>query len=366
MSDTDHLDAESQGIHNHHHQQHHSYYASRQTHLHPAAASQGHVSGHHVNMHDMHMQGQIEAGVHSHHEAQIQGGDPGHLHMHYMHEHGHALHHSDDNGIGEEQDEGAGDNDGMEPDIPSAGDALGDSQVIVPVRPQATNQLTLSYQGEVYVFDSVPPEKVQSVLLLLGGREIPPGISSMPMHTHQQQKILADIPQRLNQPQRIASLTRFREKRKERCFDKKIRYSVRKEVALRMQRNKGQFTSSRTTSDEMASSAGKWDPSQGWAPDSNGTQQEVVCLHCGIGERSTPMMRRGPAGPRSLCNACGLMWANKGVLRDLSKNPSMGNQHQPLSSHEQNQNDGRAESHDTQLGDENQVTSLAANGDMSS
>ncbi|KAF8377397.1 hypothetical protein HHK36_030774 [Tetracentron sinense] len=23
------------------------------------------------------------------------------------------------------------------------------------------------------------------------------------------------------------------------------------------------------------------------------------------------MMRRGPAGPRTLCNACGLMWANK-------------------------------------------------------
>lgn len=22
-------------------------------------------------------------------------------------------------------------------------------------------------------------------------------------------------------------------------------------------------------------------------------------------------MRRGPAGPRTLCNACGLMWANK-------------------------------------------------------
>ncbi|MBA0562085.1 hypothetical protein Golob_007163 [Gossypium lobatum] len=31
------------------------------------------------------------------------------------------------------------------------------------------------------------------------------------------------------------------------------------------------------------------------------------------------MMRRGPAGPRTLCNACGLKWANKGVLRDLSK-----------------------------------------------
>ncbi|GKU97903.1 hypothetical protein SLEP1_g10980 [Rubroshorea leprosula] len=23
------------------------------------------------------------------------------------------------------------------------------------------------------------------------------------------------------------------------------------------------------------------------------------------------MMRRGPAGPRTLCNACGLTWANK-------------------------------------------------------
>lgn len=35
------------------------------------------------------------------------------------------------------------------------------------------------------------------------------------------------------------------------------------------------------------------------------------CQHCGISEKSTPAMRRGPAGPRSLCNACGLMWANK-------------------------------------------------------
>ncbi len=40
--------------------------------------------------------------------------------------------------------------------------------------------------------------------------------------------------QRLNFPHRVASLMRFREKRKERNFDKKIRYSVRKEVALRL------------------------------------------------------------------------------------------------------------------------------------
>lgn len=35
------------------------------------------------------------------------------------------------------------------------------------------------------------------------------------------------------------------------------------------------------------------------------------CQHCGVSENSTPAMRRGPEGPRTLCNACGLMWANK-------------------------------------------------------
>lgn len=28
-------------------------------------------------------------------------------------------------------------------------------------------------------------------------------------------------------------------------------------------------------------------------------------------------MRRGPDGPRTLCNACGLMWANKINIGDL-------------------------------------------------
>jgi hypothetical protein len=44
---------------------------------------------------------------------------------------------------------------------------------------------------------------------------------------------LAELPARMDMPHRLASLTRFREKRKERCFDKKIRYSVRAEVAQR-------------------------------------------------------------------------------------------------------------------------------------
>ncbi|KAJ0695217.1 putative transcription factor TIFY family [Helianthus annuus] len=140
-----------------------------------------------------------------------------------------------------------------------------------------TNQLTLSFQGQVYVFDSVSPEKDLS-----------------------------------STPRRLASLMRFREKRKERNFEKKIRYTVRKEVALRMQRNKGQFTSSKPVHEDSTSAATSWDSNQSWHSDGNGFQhQETVCRHCGVNEKSTPMMRKGPDGPKSLCNACGLMWANK-------------------------------------------------------
>ncbi|KAH8497623.1 hypothetical protein H0E87_020057 [Populus deltoides] len=185
------------------------------------------------------------------------------------------------------------------------------------------DQLTLTFQGQVYVFDSVSPGKVQAVLLLLGGREVPAASTpTVPITTHHNSnnRGLSGTPQRFSVPQRLASLIRFREKRKERNFDKKIRYTVRKEVALRMQRNKGQFTSSKPNHDDSASAAASWGSNESGGSDSNGSQhQEAVCRHCGISEKSTPMMRRGPEGPRTLCNACGLMWANKGTLRDLSK-----------------------------------------------
>ncbi|GMJ12897.1 hypothetical protein HRI_004958800 [Hibiscus trionum] len=178
----------------------------------------------------------------------------------------------------------------------------------------SADQLALSFQGEVYVFDSVSPDKVQAVLLLLGGYEIPSGIPAMGA-VPVSQRGMGDFPGRSVQPQRAASLNRFRQKRKERCFDKKIRYTVRKEVALRMQRNKGQFTSAKTVSDEVVSASS----GSNGTPGSGQDEQETLCRHCGISSKSTPMMRRGPAGPRTLCNACGLKWANKGVLRDLSK-----------------------------------------------
>ncbi|XP_043712905.1 GATA transcription factor 24-like isoform X2 [Telopea speciosissima] len=183
-----------------------------------------------------------------------------------------------------------------------------------------TSELTLSFEGEVYVFHAVTPEKVQAVLLLLGGRDVPSSMPSVEV-PYQDNQVVTDIPRRTNLSRRIASLVRFREKRKERCFDKKIRYTVRKEVAQRMHRKNGQFASVKESYKGLPSGA-SWDPAQSSLQDDGTPHPEIVlrkCQHCGISEKSTPAMRRGPAGPRSLCNACGLMWANKGTLRDLSK-----------------------------------------------
>ncbi|XP_075477408.1 GATA transcription factor 24-like isoform X2 [Primulina tabacum] len=233
---------------------------------------------------------------------------------------------------------------GLAPVVASAGGDVG------------ADQLTLSFQGEVYVFDSVTPEKVQAVLLLLGGYEVPTVIPT-PGMTPPNHRGLADQAGRSSQPQRVASLNRFREKRKERCFDKKIRYIVRKEVALstyimkssRMQRKKGQFTSSKSVSEEPGSSTADFDAGQ--------EERETLCRHCGISSKSTPMMRRGPDGPRTLCNACGLKWANKGVLRDLSKVPIVAVQPHFMDAVEIS--NGAAHGADTTIPAANAITSKA-------
>ncbi|XP_062176386.1 GATA transcription factor 19-like isoform X4 [Alnus glutinosa] len=170
-----------------------------------------------------------------------------------------------------------------------------------------TSELTVAFEGEVYVFPAVTPEKVQAVLLLLGGCDIPNSVPST------QFLGLGDTSRGSKLSRRIASLVRFREKRKERCFDKKIRYTCRKEVAHRMHRKNGQFASLKDSYKVAVENCDSSDGTTCPAPISR------RCQHCGISENSTPAMRRGPAGPRSLCNACGLMWANKGTLRDLTK-----------------------------------------------
>ncbi|XP_020552859.1 GATA transcription factor 19-like isoform X2 [Sesamum indicum] len=189
------------------------------------------------------------------------------------------------------------------------------NQLSVRLPVSRTSELTISFEGEVYVFPAVTPEKVQAVLLLLGDQETPNSITSPEFLLQLNDKAVDDVSSRPTDSRRIASLERFREKRKERCFEKKIRYTCRKEVAQRMHRKNGQFAS---VKDLCKASADNW-VSGNITPHPEPLSVLRRCQHCGVSETSTPAMRRGPAGPRTLCNACGLMWANKGTLRDLSK-----------------------------------------------
>ncbi|KAJ7566088.1 hypothetical protein O6H91_02G087400 [Diphasiastrum complanatum] len=372
----------SEGLNGHHTR--HGFHSHVVSHVHgmmPTVPIHGRPS--HVN--DMHAQVQVgaetgqadEVQAHGHIEAEhLHAQIHSHLQMHPTHIHG-RLHYTEQSAIDlEDHQDDQGDDDGGldEGEMHSDGGHPGDQPTALTGRSHGMTQLTLSYQGEVYVFDTVPPEKVQAVLLLLGGREIPQGITGMGIPGHHHHKILSDLPVRMNMPQRLASLTRFREKRKERCFDKKIRYTVRKEVAQRMHRNKGQFASSKAAEEGVMNLNGESSQAQGQQAGSVGSLQEVICAHCGIGERTTPMMRRGPAGPRTLCNACGLMWANKllfletkdhedsaniyalGVLRDLSKAPFITLQQ----SHAIPHNDSTGSHH--QLEHEREVLGISANG----
>ncbi|XP_014755899.1 GATA transcription factor 17 [Brachypodium distachyon] len=176
--------------------------------------------------------------------------------------------------------------------------------------------LTLSYQGEVFVFESVSPDKVQTLLLLLGGRELAPGLGS----ARSSQCLYSLIQKSKNTAHRMASLLRFREKRGRRNFDNKIHYPVRKEVAHRLQRNRGQFASSKAKAGEGAASGTAADGSKNWgAMEDQTPYTAAICQNCGVSSDTTPMMRKGPNGQRILCNACGLVWAKKGHMRNISK-----------------------------------------------
>uniref|UniRef100_A0A0E0KHI3 CCT domain-containing protein n=1 Tax=Oryza punctata TaxID=4537 RepID=A0A0E0KHI3_ORYPU len=223
-------------------------------------------------------------------------------------------------GGGGGDDDDDGDDDTKEEDDDDEGEEEEPAAAPEPVSallPGSPNQLTLLFQGEVYVFESVTPEKVQAVLLLLGSSELSPGLANMVLPNQHENRGYDDLLQRTDIPaKRVASLIRFREKRKERNFDKKIRYAIRKEVALRMQRRKGQFAG-RANMEGESLSPGCEPASQGSGQDF--PSRESKCQNCGTSEKMTPAMRRGPAGPRTLCNACGLMWANKGTLRSCPK-----------------------------------------------
>ncbi|GFP89063.1 gata transcription factor 24 [Phtheirospermum japonicum] len=156
--------------------------------------------------------------------------------------------------------------------------------------------ITISFNDQVFIFDGVPTQKVQAVLLLLGG------------FTFGRKPIDATPQPRISDSKRQEFLNKYRYKRDRRCYDKKIRYNVRHEVAIRQQRKKGQFA---PKNDRLSSSCDLVEELE------NGI--EIVCSHCGISSNETPLMRRGPDGPKSLCNACGLRWANTGMMPKFPK-----------------------------------------------
>lgn len=82
--------------------------------------------------------------------------------QHYMEEHDHGMHHLSNGGsMDEDHDEGAT-GEGMEGDVQADPGNLADGRggLNVPAGGDNQNQLTLSFQGQVFVYDSVSPEKV--------------------------------------------------------------------------------------------------------------------------------------------------------------------------------------------------------------
>ncbi|KAH9697239.1 GATA transcription factor 24 [Citrus sinensis] len=167
-----------------------------------------------------------------------------------------------------------------------------------------TSELTVAYEGEVYVFPAVTPHKVQALLLLLGECDIPSTVPSSAFAQPQNIMSGGSASNGSKLSQRIASL----------CY---VRHCDLLSIGLllyfsaRMQRKNGQFTSSKATFNIASANS---NPSNGSAPPESVSR---ICQHCGISEKLTPAMRRGPAGPRTLCNACGLMWANKETSSDI-------------------------------------------------
>uniref|UniRef100_A0A803LK64 Uncharacterized protein n=1 Tax=Chenopodium quinoa TaxID=63459 RepID=A0A803LK64_CHEQI len=167
---------------------------------------------------------------------------------------------------------------------------------------EGSDQLTLSFRGQVYVFDSVTPDKVEAVLLVLGGNVGGSAPSSVSQGAELPQDMMV-FPGRSSLPQREASLNRFRQKRKERRFDKLIRYSVRKEVAQRQPRSKGQFTSSK-----------KGDESSGCNAQDSGTKilTKCICGHWCNQHRACAVENKF-----QICGSAAVVCL--GTLRDLSK-----------------------------------------------
>jgi len=117
---------------------------------------------------------------------------------------------------------------------------------------ESPEQLTLIYKGEQFSFEAVDSDKLRAVLMLLNSEvkkekadvqlvSSQAGASNKGSLSPVDGSLAAKQVYGSHFPNRHASLMRFREKKKGRTFNKKIRYEVRKQVAKRMVRIKGRF-----------------------------------------------------------------------------------------------------------------------------
>ncbi|XP_024311007.1 GATA transcription factor 20-like [Brachypodium distachyon] len=163
----------------------------------------------------------------------------------------------------------------------------------------------MGYDGRMFVFDSVQPHKVETILSLLDGQELVPlpAQSTKPQLTYLVQPVV--VPRDFDRP---AALSRYRAKRQRKGLEPVVKadYSCRRDVALRMRRRGGRFValSAKRTGDSP--------------------NELTLCTNCGERSDATPKMRRGPDGSRTFCNACGLMWDKTGRLRETAGNQSCG------------------------------------------
>lgn len=115
--------------------------------------------------------------------------------------------------------------------------------------------LTLIYKGEQFSFKDVEQEQLTAILMLLKSKArgekpdsaVPGNSTQVTKNSKDSQlapvdnKDIGNNTSPTHNQNRQASLMRFREKKRCRTFNKKIRYEVRKQVAKRMVRVKGRF-----------------------------------------------------------------------------------------------------------------------------
>lgn len=72
-----------------------------------------------------------------------------------------------------------------------------------------------------------------------------------------------------------------------------------------------------TTPPQPTSSTTTTTPSSTQPTTTTTNPTQLKCVHCGV--TSTPLWRAGPAGPKTLCNACGVRWKKTGSVVPRAK-----------------------------------------------